>query len=95
MPYSIDITGISGGTAPISIYVCDEYGNNCSFLGFNPGIYILPTLFQTATTIMVKVIDSSSCEYFKIISCEAETYVILTEFGDFLTSEDGDTLVFL
>jgi hypothetical protein len=95
MAYSIDITGISGGTVPINIYVCDEYGNNCTFLGTSPGVFVLPTLLQTATTIMVKVVDSGGCIYFKLITCELETFVILTEFGDFLTSEDGDTLVFL
>jgi hypothetical protein len=95
MAYSIDITGISGGTVPINIYVCDEYGNNCAFLGTSPGVFVLPTLLQTATTIMVKVVDSGGCIYFKLITCELETFVILTEFGDFLTSEDGDTLVFL
>lgn len=94
MPYSIDITGISGGTAPISVYACDEYGNNCSFLGTTPGVYILPSLLQTATTIMVKSIDSNGCVYFKIISCELETYVILTELGDMMTTEGGDFLVF-
>lgn len=94
MPYSIDITGISGGTVPINIYVCDEYGNNCTFLGTSPGIFVLPVLLQTATTIMVKVVDSTSCEYFKIITCEPETFLILTEIGDFLTTESGDNLVF-
>jgi hypothetical protein len=94
MAYSIDITGVSGGTAPISFYVCDEYGNNCSFLGIAPGVYILPALLQTATTIMIKSIDSGGCTFFKIISCDVETFLILTEIGDFLTTEDGDTLVF-
>jgi hypothetical protein len=95
MPYSINITNVSGGTAPINLYVCDEYGNNCTFLGTSPGIFILPALLQTATTIMVKSIDSTGCIYFKLLTCEPETYVILTEIGDFLTSEGGDTLVFL
>jgi hypothetical protein len=68
MPYSIDITGVSGGTAPIAFYGCDEYGNNCTLLGYAPGLYVLPTLLQTATTIMVKSVDSTGCIYFKIIS---------------------------
>jgi hypothetical protein len=94
MPYSIDITGLTGGTVPISIYVCDEYGNNCTFLGTSPGIFVLPTLLQTATTIMVKVVDSGGCTYFKLLNCNPETYVILTEIGDILTTESGDNLVF-
>jgi len=94
MAYSIDITNLSGGTAPVSLYVCDEYGNNCTFLGYSPGIYILPSLLQTATTIMVKSVDSTGCIFFKLITCDVETYVILTELGDFLSTEGGDTLVF-
>ena len=94
MAYSIDITGVSGGTAPISFYACDQYGNNCSLLGTTPGVYILPTLLQTATTLMIKSVDSTGCIYFKIISCELETFVILTELGDMLTTEGGDFLVF-
>jgi hypothetical protein len=69
MPYSINITGITGGTAPVSFYACDENENNCSFLGTSPGIYVLPTLLQSATTIIVKSIDSNDCVYFKVINC--------------------------
>jgi hypothetical protein len=94
MAYSIDITGVSGGTAPISFYACDEYGNNCSFLGITPGVYILPPLLQTATTIMIKSVDFTGCIFFKLISCELETFIILTELGDMMTTEDGDFLVF-
>ena len=41
MPYSVDITGFSGGTPPITFYVCDQYGNNCSVLGTTTGVYVL------------------------------------------------------
>ena len=95
MAYSIDITNVSGGTAPISIYACDEYGNNCSLLGTTPGVYVLPSLLQTATTIMVKSVDSNGCIYFQIISCELDTFIILTELGDMMTTEGGDELVWL
>jgi hypothetical protein len=94
MAYSINITNLSGGTAPVSLYACDEYGNNCTFLGYSPGVYVLPTLLQTATTIMVKSIDNTGCIFFKLISCDFDTYIILTELGDFLSTEDGDVLVF-
>ena len=95
MPYSIDITSVTGGIAPISFYACDEYGNNCTLLVTSPGVYILPTLLQTASTIMVKSVDSTGGIYFKIITCDSEeTYFILTELGDFLTTEGGDILEF-
>lgn len=95
MPYSVDITGVSGGTAPISFFACDQYGNNCTLLGTTPGVYVLPPLIQTATTFMIKSVDSTGCIYFKIISCESEeTYFIITELGDLLTTEGGDLLEF-
>ena len=94
MAYSIDITNVSGGTAPISLYACDEFGNNCTLLGYSAGIYVLPSLLQTATTIMVKYIDSTGCIFFKLITCDVEDFLILTELGDMLTTEGGDFLVF-
>lgn len=93
MAYSINITTTSGGTPPISYYACDEYGNNCSFLGNTIGVYVLPTLLQTANTIMVKSIDSTGCVFFKIISCSDETFFILTELGEKIITESGDYLV--
>lgn len=96
MAYSVDITGISGGTSPFSFYACDEYGGNCTLLGTTLGVYILPPLLQTATTFMIKSIDVNGCMYFKLITCgPEETYYILTELGDLLTTENGDILEFL
>jgi hypothetical protein len=95
MPYSIDILNISGGTPPVSLFACDEFGNNCTFLGTTTGTYVLPSLLQTATTIMVKTVDSTGCIYFKILTCEVDGYFVLTEFGDILETEGGDSLVWL
>ena len=95
MPYSIDILNISGGTPPVSLFACDEFGNNCTFLGTTTGTYVLPALLQTATTIMVKTVDSNGCIYFKILTCEEDGYFVLTEFGDILETEGGDSLVWL
>lgn len=68
--------------------------NNCTLLGTSPGIYVLPVLLQAATTFMVKSVDNNGCIYFKIITCEPETFAVLTELGDILTTEGGDFLVF-
>jgi hypothetical protein len=95
MQYSIDILNISGGTPPVSLFACDEFGNNCTFLGTTTGTYVLPALLQTATTIMVKTVDSTGCIYFKILTCEEDGYFVLTEFGDILETEGGDSLVWL
>ena len=93
MPYSVDLTGFSGGTPPTSFYVCDVYGNNCSLLGTTTGVYVLPTLFQTGDSIMIKSVDSGSCTLFKLYTC-VDTYYILTEDLFVITTENGDNLTF-
>jgi hypothetical protein len=69
---------ISGGTYPINVYISDIYGNNQSFLGtITPGpvppivIYnsTIPSIFNTAPQIMLKLVDSNNCETFKILDC--------------------------
>jgi hypothetical protein len=95
MAYSIDILNISGGTPPVSLFACDEYGNNCTFLGTTAGTYVLPPLLQTANTIMVKTVDSTGCIYFKILTCEEESFFVLTEIGDTLITEGGDSIVWI
>jgi hypothetical protein len=69
---------ISGGTFPISVYIADVYGNNQSFLGvINSGPVppvvtynsTIPTIFNTAPQIMLKLVDSNGCETFKILDC--------------------------
>lgn len=95
MPQIISISGITGGVPPLSFYICDENGNNCSYLSNSGGTYTASTFYQTATTLMIKVIDSNGCEFFKIIDCPVETFIILTEDGSYLGTEDGFTLVWI
>lgn len=72
----IDI--ITGATYPVDVYVSDVYGNNQSFLGtisagpIPPQVTYqpLPSIFDTAPQVMLKVIDSNDCEYFEILTCE-------------------------
>lgn len=94
MPSVINISNISGGTPPYSFYVCDENGNNCSLLGTSATTYTLNSFYSSAETLLIKVLDSNSCQYFTLISCPADTCIILTEDSDMLTTEDGYFLVF-
>lgn len=93
MPYSINITGISGGTAPISFYVCDQNANNCSFLGYTTGVYVLPIFYQNAVTLVIKAVDNSGCIFLSVITC-VDTCYILTEDSFSITTENGDNLTF-
>jgi|LakMenE01Jun11ns_1017448.scaffolds.fasta_scaffold9959511_8 hypothetical protein len=87
MAYDVTISGITGGTPPYTLYVCDEYGNNCQLLGSTGGTFVLSSLFQTADTLMFKIVDSTLCEYFEIVSCPPE--YLLQENGFYILQEDG------
>lgn len=75
----VRITEISGGTYPINIYIADVYGNNQFLLGtLSTGTTVppmvsynttIPTIFQTAPEIMLKLVDANGCEKFKILDC--------------------------
>ncbi len=75
----VRLTEISGGTYPISVYLSDIYGNNQTLLGtistgttVPPVIYyntVIPTIFQTAPEIMLKLVDANGCEAIKILDC--------------------------
>lgn len=69
MPSQISISGVTGGTPPLVIYVCDEYGNNCYPISVTGGTYTLNTFYSSANTLMVKAIDSTGCEYFELVNC--------------------------
>ena len=69
MPYSIDITGLTGGSTPVSYYVCDENGNNCSLLGTTPTVYVLSAFYSVANTLIIKAVDNNGCENFHEINC--------------------------
>jgi hypothetical protein len=74
----IRITEISGGTYPIDVILSDVYGNNETWLAtIYPGPVppvqtynsTIPTIFETAPEIMLKLIDANGCEIFKILDC--------------------------
>ena len=75
----VRLTEITGGTYPISVYISDIYGNNQTLLGtistgttVPPIIYyntVIPSVFQTAPEIMLKLVDANNCEAIKILDC--------------------------
>ena len=74
----IRITEISGGTYPIDVILSDVYGNNETWLAtIYPGPVppvqtynsTIPTIFETAPEVMLKLIDANGCEIFKILDC--------------------------
>lgn len=75
----IRLTEISGGTYPINVFISDVYGNNQFQLGtinvgttVPPIIYYnttIPSIFQTAPQIMLRLVDANGCEVIKILDC--------------------------
>lgn len=71
------ITNITGLTPTYNIYACNVYGDDCVLLDnlgstVPPTVsYILPTSFDTAPAIGLKIITSDGCERFHILYCES------------------------
>lgn len=71
---SIDIEDVNG-TLPFSVYVCDEFFNNCQLLYtitdpvYWPVQITIPETFNGAGTLVIKIVDSQNCETFKVITC--------------------------
>lgn len=83
------IVTISGASYPIDVYIADINANNKSFIGvINSGpvpptvtfTTTIPTIFQTASEVMLILTDNNGCEIFKILDCTYCTYeIIITE----------------
>lgn len=74
----ITITGISGATYPINVYVSDINGNNQSFLGVittppppdvNYNVQI-PPILNTADEVLVTMVDSVGTRFLEILKCQ-------------------------
>jgi hypothetical protein len=72
---SIILNTITGLNYPYNIYVCDVYGNNCAYVAqvntlIPPTIEIvLPTPFNMAPAVGIKIITSDNCEKFMVYDC--------------------------
>lgn len=59
------------------IYICDVYGNNCVFvalipLNVPPSITLtLPTIYENAPSVGVKIINNGDCEKFEVLLCDS------------------------
>jgi hypothetical protein len=74
----IRITEISGGKYPVSVYIADIYGNNQTLIGAVPSGPVpptitynttIPTIFETASEVMLLLIDGDGCQVFRILEC--------------------------
>ena len=83
----IRITDISGATYPVDVYIADVYGNYQTYLGtitsadtpnppFTSVNYTtqIPSIFNTAPSIMLLLVDSVGCNILKILDCTFGCY---------------------
>ena len=73
MPNEITITNITGST-PFDVYVCDITNTLCVFItGLTscPPSYTftVPSPLDTSGSLLIKIVDSDSCERFEFYSC--------------------------
>ena len=72
----VTLNSINGLNFPYDIYVCDVYGNNCVLVSTisssvpPTNTILLPSQFDMAPSVGVKIITSDNCEKFKIIDCD-------------------------
>lgn len=74
----IQLTNIEGAVYPVDVYISDIYGNNQSLLTtiitgpVPPTITFdttIPSIFDTAPEVMLKLVDANQCETFHILPC--------------------------
>jgi hypothetical protein len=84
----IEITSISGGTAPFNFYSCDIYQEQCILIAtinapIPPNIIItLPQQFDYAPAIGVLVVDGNGCERFEVGVCGDTGYTKIFQNTD-------------
>jgi hypothetical protein len=65
-----------------NVFVCDVYGNQCVLVANVPPpqpptiTITIPSQFNTAPAVGIKLIDSLGCEIFKIVDCTQELVTI-------------------
>jgi hypothetical protein len=74
MPAQIQITSFTG-TLPAQVFVSDVYGNNTTLITTLVSavppvlIFTLPSLFDFAPAVMIKIVDDNGCEEISIEEC--------------------------
>lgn len=66
MATTVTINSITSGTSPYDIWVCDTCYGTCQYIDTTstlPYSFILPSVFETYATYVVKIIDDNKCVY--------------------------------
>ena len=87
----VTINSIVGLIPPYSGFACDVYGNQCVYIGqitVTPITITLPSQFDTAPAIGLKLIDTTGCEKLITLIC-IEVEPVEKQY------QDGDDFFFM
>lgn len=91
----IEVTGVTSGTSPYNIYICDSNNTACFFItavtSFNPSVIIdTDNFFPNSPAVYLKILDGGSCEKLYLLECG----VYIFQDGNVFLFMDGDIDVF-
>lgn len=91
----IEITGVTSGTSPYNVYVCDTNNTFCFFVAtvasFTPTLTInTENYFPNSPAVYLKILDGTLCEKLYLLECG----VYLFQDGSVFIFMDGDINVF-
>ena len=91
----IEITGVTSGTSPYNIYVCDSNNAACFFVtgvtSFSPSLVIdTDNFFPNLQAVYLKIIDGTLCEKLFLLECSGYIF----QDGDLYLFMDGNQYTF-
>ena len=84
---SVTINTITSGTYPFDIWVCDTCYGTCQYIDTitsAPYTFILPAVYETYPTYVIKLIDNNGCVY-----CDSNCGYKQFQDGDCFEFMDG------
>ena len=90
----VTINSITSGTSPFDIWVCDECYGTCQYIdtfstGSLPYNFILPSIYETYPSYVVKIIDNNGCVF-----CYESSIFKQFQDGDLFNFMSGDPYEF-
>ena len=83
----ISIDSTISGTSPYDIWVCDTCYGTCQYIDTittTPYTFILPSVYETYSSYVIKLIDDNGCVY-----CESNSYNKQFQNSDLFEFMDG------
>ena len=67
MAVRVNINGITGGTEPYNVYVCQPNNTSCFYIStimdsdLNPYEFYIPAPYDNSPAYLIKLVDSNDC----------------------------------